>query len=106
MHRLLVSASITMVATRGKYVHYRSSASRAIATTCIADPVSLFGPAQRPRQSPRPKMASEVAPGRQELPLSMRLSLWSGCVGEQLFCPKSLGWRATLGDVALGQLYP
>ena len=43
-------------------------------------------------------MASEVAPGRQELPLLMRLSLWSGWGGEQLVCPKSLGWRAELGE--------
>ena len=87
-------------ASPGLNPYYRSSASRATATTCIADPVSLFGPAQRPRRSPRPKTASEVAPGRQELPLSMRLSLWSGWVGEQLICPKSLGWRAKMGDVA------
>ena len=46
--------------------------------------------------SSRPKMASEVAPGRQELPLSMRLSLWSGWVGEQLICSKSLGRRTKI----------
>ena len=66
----------------------------------LAAIVSLFGSARRPRRSPSPKTASEVAPGRQELPLSMRLSLWSGWVGEQLACPKSLGWRAQTGDLA------
>ena len=45
-------------------------------------------------------MASEVASGRQELPLPMRLSLWSGWVGEQLVRPKSLRWRAKMGDLA------
>ena len=70
---------------------YRSSTSRATATMCID--VHLFhclGLLGAPQLSPRSKTASEVAPGRQELPLSMRLSLWSGWVREQLVCPNSL----------------
>ena len=46
------------------------------------------------------KMALEVAPGRQELPLFMRLSRLREWVGEQLVCPKFLGWRDKMGDVA------
>ena len=83
---------------------YRSSATRATRATratCV-QMLLLYclGLLGALRLSPRPKMASEVAPGRQQLPLSMRLSLWSGWVGEQLVCPKSLGWRPKMGDVA------